>query len=228
MPVRNVSSIAFVKVTETIGGTNDGLTTTTTLVAADTDEKGLAAGKGWDCTVQLDFKISKHSITYSALGKANTTSSKETRTVRQHEYAHVGARNALASQTLLADLCKDVGVKWKFHIDETGNAVTDRSNIDKTKKTYEKAVEDYISAIVDYLDEKVVHETQRNAQLVGVKDVTQVAAMLAAISYSDPETGNAQAPNGKIMAKAVTETQTGSTKGENYAKGTSTPPSVMP
>jgi hypothetical protein len=226
MPVRTVSAIAFVKVTESIGGTSSGLTTTATTVSADTDLKSLTGGKGTDGAVQLDFTISTHSITYSAVGVADALSSKETLTVRQHEYGHVGARNALASKTLLTDLCTDVGVKWTFHIPDSGNLSADQVAFDQAKTKYQSAVENYINPIVDYLDENVVHETQRTAQMVGRVDAKGVAAMLAKISYLDPVTGTTQTPSGAIMAKAITETKNGLTKGQNFAKGSKTPASL--
>jgi hypothetical protein len=222
MPVRNVSAVGFTVVTEAIDASQnagEALTKTATNVDADTDVVNVASGA--DCTVQLDFTITKHAIGYGDRNTADSTSAKETRTVRQHEYAHVGARNALASSTLLSALCTDVGVNWKFH-------APDQATLDATKARFEAAVEAYVNPIVDYLDELVVHETQRKAGKVGVKTDAQVAAMLAAISYTDPDTGKSRAPSAKVIAQAVTATKTGSANGETYAKTTATPSTVKP
>ena len=200
MPVRTVSSPVFASVIESVGGgqaAGDAKTKSATSVSADTDVVALANG-GANCTVQLDFTISKHEIFYGDNKTADSQSDKESRTVRVHEYAHVGARNALASKTLLEALCKEVGVNWKFSIKSTGDTAADQATLDATKATYESAVEDFITPLIDYLDELVVHETQRNAGKVGMTTDSQLATQLAAISYTDPATGTAKSPSTSI------------------------------
>jgi hypothetical protein len=231
MPVRNVSAAAFSAVSESVNAAKvanrgDAVTLSPTAVSADTDE--LPVKDGTDCTVQLDFTISSHEIAYMTRNTADSGSAKETRTVRQHEYSHVGARNALASKSLLTALCNDVGVVWKFHSNISPTTDEERKALDAEKKKYEDAVEAYIKPIVDYLDELVVHETQRNAGLAGVSDATAVASMLAAISYTDPETKKTKKPSATVMAQAVTATKTGSANGEAHAKNTATPRAVKP
>ena len=229
MPVRKVSAIAMTVVTESVGGgqsPGDAVTKTATTVDADTDVVNVA--KGADCTVHLDLAISRHEIHYGDRKTANSTSDKETRTVRQHEYAHVGARNALADKKLLTALCGDVGVKWKFHIASTGNTGADQAKLDSTRLAFEGAVEDYINPLIDYLDEFVVHEVQRKASKAGRPTDSQLATQLAAISYTDPETGAVKQPGSKVVAQAVQATQAGSTKGEEHAKKTPTPDHVKP
>jgi len=224
MPVRKASTVAMTVVVESVGGgqsPGDAVTKTTTTVGAQTDVVNVANGA--DCTVNLDFEISRHEIFYGDRKTADTTSDKETRTVRQHEYGHVGARNALADKALLTALCTDVGVKWKFHIGFTGNLGADQAKLDSTSKAFESAVEDYINLFIDYLDEFVVHETQRKAAKTGRPTNSQLATKLAAISYTDPETGTVKTPSSKVVDQAVKATQAGSAKGEEYAKKTPTP-----
>ncbi|WP_406699757.1 hypothetical protein V5E97_12950 [Singulisphaera sp. Ch08] len=224
MPVRKTSTVAMTVVVESVGGglsPGDAVTKTTTTVGAHTDVANVTNGA--DCTVHLDFEISRHEIFYGDRKTADSTSDKETRTVRQHEYGHVGARNALADKSLLTSLCSDVGVKWKFHIASTGNLGADQAKLDATTLAFESAVEDYINLFIDYLDELVVHETQRKASKTGRPTDSQLATKLAAISYTDPETGTLKQPSSKVVAQAVKATQAGSTKGEEHAKKTPTP-----
>jgi hypothetical protein len=230
MPVNTVSAVAFAKVTEVVDtaqGAGNANTTTATTVSATTTW----SANGLDGTVGLDFTISSHEIAYGDRQTADSTSAKETRTVRQHEYSHVGARNALASKTLLKALCDDVKVQWTCHVAAnalTGNPVTDAATQAAAAKPFEDAIEDYINPIIDYLDELVVHETQRNAGKVGVKTAAQVATMLAAISYTDPVSSTTNTPSTTVMGQAVAATKAGGTKGETHAKTTPTPAAVKP
>lgn len=229
MPVRNVSAIGMTMVSEAVGGgqsPGEAVTKTLTTVAAHTDVANVTNGA--DCTVQLDFEISKHEIFYGDLKTADSTSDKETRTVREHEYAHVGTRNALADTKLLTALCSDVGVKWKFHIAFSGNLGADQAKLDATSRAFESAVENYINPFVDYLDEVVAHETQRKASKAGRPTDSMLATQLAAISYTDPETGTVKQPGSQVVAQAVKASQAGSTKGEDHAKKTPTPKHVKP
>jgi len=209
---------------KTSGG--DAVTITSTSVSANTDVANTVNGA--NCTVQLDFDISKHEIFYSARNIADSPSKHETRTGRQHEFGHVGARNALASKTLLTSLCTDVGVKWTFSIKSTSDQKADQEKLDATARKFEKAVEDFINPLVDFLDEKVVHETQRKASMTGRPTDSQVAAMLSAISYVDPTTGTAKSLSTNVIAQVVTAIKKGETAGETHAKNTSTPDHVKP
>jgi hypothetical protein len=227
MPVKTVSAVALTAVTEAIDttlGAGKANTSTATSVGANTTVVNVADGA--DCTVDLDFTISSHAIGYGDRQTADSGSAKETRTVRQHEYAHAGARNALASKTLLTALCNDVSVRWTFHFTATGDQTKDQAALNAMKKPYEDNVENYINPIIDYLDELVVHETQRAAGVNGVKTAADIANMLAAISYTDPVSGTSKTPSTTVMGKAVTETKAGAAKGETQAKNTPTPATV--
>jgi hypothetical protein len=186
------------------------------------------AASGADGIVQLDLKISAHQISYGDRTTADSVSRNEARTARQHEYAHVGARNALASSMLLTALCRDVGVQWKFHINTTNDQSADQASLAATRKTFESAVEDYINLLVGYLDEPVVHETQRNATTTGVKSASEVKTLLDSISYDDPVTGTSKKPSTAVMAQSQRETRNGATKDENFARSTPTPAAVKP
>jgi hypothetical protein len=229
MPVRNVSPLALSSVKEEVGGVkgdNAAVTITTTSVQATTDVVNVAGGV--DCTVNLDFEITKHEIRYRDRNTADRQSQHETRTVRQHEYGHAGARNALASKALLTKLCSDVGVKWTFHVKTTGNKEADEEKLDETATTFEDAVLNYINSIIGYLDEKAVHETQRNAGMSGRPTDADLALVLAAISYTDPTTGTAKSPSNSVMTQAVSASKTGETTGETHARNTPTPDHVKP
>ena len=229
MPVRNVSSVAFAAVTEKLdGGLGAGNAKTVSATSVSGDTVIVNTATGANCTVHLDFAISKHEIGYGDRNTADSGSDKETRTVRQHEFAHVGGRNALASKTVLQALCDDVKVKWTFTIKSTGDQTADQATLDSTRATYEGAVEDYINPIVDYLDELVIHETQRTAGKVGVKSAAAIATMLAAISYTDPETGKARTPTAGAMTTAAAAIKAGGAKGDTFAQNSPTPPTVRP
>jgi hypothetical protein len=229
MPVRTVTAVGFPKVTEIVGGglsAGNAKTSTATTVSASTNVVNTATGA--DCTVQLDFTISSHQIAYGDRNTADSGSAKETITVRQHEFGHVGARNALANATLLTALCNDVSVNWKFQIKSSGNLAADQATLNATQKSFEDAVENYINPIIDFLDESVVHATQRNAAYVGVKSNADVQALLGAISYTDPVTTKSKAPSNTVMAQAATAATAGMTSGQTFAKNNPTPAGVKP
>jgi len=121
-----------------------------------------------------------------------------------------------------------VGVKWKFSVKFTGDNTADQAKLDATRLAFESAVENYINPFIGYLDEVVVHETQRKAAKTGRPTDSQLAAQLAAISYTDPETGTVKQPSANVVAQAVKAAQAGSTKGEEHAKKTATPDNVKP
>jgi len=229
MPVRTVSAIGFAAVTEKINGAysaGDAKTRTATSVNGDTAIAKTADGVNG--TVSLDFIISKHEIGYGDRNTALSGSAKETRTVREHEFAHVGGRKALASSTLLTNLCNGVKVNGKFSLKNTDSQATDLANQASAKKDYESAVEDYINPLIDYFDEFVIHETQRTAGLVGVSSAASVAAMLAAIEYTDPDSGTTNKPSATVIAATVTAIKAGAAKGEAWASKNKAPATVTP
>lgn len=225
MPVRTVSAPALSKVTESIDPNGpDGVALTSTTVDA---EAVMTTGpKSRIGTVNLDFVIGSHAITYSKKGYADSTSKAESRTVRQHEYGHVGARNALASSAVLTSLCTAVQVNWTFSVPTTGDDTKDQAAEDAAKASYESAVVNYIEPFIEYLDELVLHAARRAAGVAGVPTDTDLATMLAGIKYTDPATGQSRTPNQQAIDAAKKATAAGEKTGEAHAKATPTPDAV--
>ena len=221
MPVRTASAPALSSVSERIDANGpDGVAITSTTVDA---EAVMTTGKqGRVGTVNLDFTIGSHTITYARKGDADQTSRAETRTVRQHEYGHVGARNALANSAVLTALCTAVQVNWTFVVP----ASADQAAEDALKASYQDAVVNYIEPFIEYLDEVVVHAARRAAGVAGVPTDAQLATMLAGISYTDPATKQTRSPNQQAIAAAKAATATGEKTGEAHAKATPTPDAV--
>ncbi len=224
MGVRTMTVSGFGTVVESVGSipaTSSAAALTTTSNVCDADNVVINTSAGATINFFLDVTISNHKIAYAS-ANASQTSRAETRTVREHEFAHVGARNGFGSATAIKALCDDVKVKW------TAKAKT-QAEVSAAITAYEDAIENYLSPMLDYFDELVVHKVQRATGIfVGMPTDADLATVRATFEYVDPETGASRKPSNTAIATMEKSCAASAKLGEAFAKAHAAPNSVMP
>ncbi len=224
MGVRTMTVSGFGTVVESVGSipsSSSAAALTTTSNVCDADNVVINTSGGATINFFLDVTISNHKITYAS-ANANQTSRAETRTVREHEFAHVGARNGFGSATAIKALCDDVKVKW------SAKAKT-QAEVNEKITAYEDAIENYLSPMLDYFDELVVHKVQRaSGKFVGMPTEVDLKATRGTFEYLDPETGASRKPSDTAIATMEKSCAAGAKLGEAFAKAHAAPKAVVP
>ena len=223
MGVRTMTVSGFGTVVESVGSippTSWAVALTTTSSVPDADNVVVNTSQGATINFFLDVTISNHKITYAS-ANANQTSRLETRTVREHEFAHVGARNGFGSAAAIKALCDDVKVKW------TAKAKT-QADVSAAITAHESAIENYLSPMLEYFDELVVHKVQRaSGKFIGMATDADLKTVRDTFEYIDPETGASRKPSDAAIAKMEKSCATSAKLGEAFANAHAAPSAVV-